>query len=150
METQKIIRTYSELIEIDNFIDRFRYLKIGGVVGEETFGSDRYLNQVLYTSNAWRDFRRDIIIRDNGCDLGVDGYEIGGLIIIHHLNPITKRQVLERDKCIFDPENVICVSDNTHKAIHYGSEYNLILPIPERKPNDTCLWGTIKFRRKPL
>lgn len=140
METRKIIRTYSELIQINSFIERFRYLKIQGVVGDETFGFDRYLNQILYQSDAWREFRRKVIIRDNGCDLGMDGYEIHSRIIIHHLNPLTKKQVLQRDSCIFDLENVICVSDNTHKAIHYGSEQNLILPIPERRPNDTCPW----------
>lgn len=140
MGTRMTHRTYSELLRFDNFVERYNYLKLNGSVGEETFGFDRYLNQILYRSDYWKKFRRDIIIRDNGCDLGVDGYTIGGLIIVHHINPLTKRQILQRDRCIFDPENVISVSDITHKAIHYGSEQNLLLPIPERKPYDTCPW----------
>lgn len=140
VQTTMIIKRYSELILLDKFVERYRYLKLNGLIGEETFGFDRYLNQVLYQSDAWRKFRQDVIIRDNGCDLGLDGYTISGHVIVHHINPLTKKQIIQRDKCIFDFENVICVSKATHDAIHYGSEQNLLLPPVERKPNDTCLW----------
>lgn len=140
MEIQKIRKTYSELIKYSTFIERFRYLKLNGIIGKETFGFERYLNQVLYQSDEWRRFRNEIIIRDNGCDLGVDGFSIFGGITIHHLNPITKKQIIERDSCIFDPENVITTRHSTHMAIHYGSESGLEVILPERKPNDTCPW----------
>ena len=133
-------RTYSELIAIPTYLERFRYLKLSGQVGADTFGHDRYLNQVLYKSPEWRRFRRDIIIRDNGCDLACDDYEIHGKIIIHHIDPITIDDVLNRNPKIFDPENVICVAMMTHNAIHYGDE-NLLMTGPiERLPNDTCPW----------
>ena len=133
-------RTYSELIAIPTYLERFRYLKLSGQVGADTFGHDRYLNQVLYKSPECRRFRRDIIIRDNGCDLACDDYEIHGKIIIHHIDPITIDDVLNRNPKIFDPENVICVAMMTHNAIHYGDE-NLLMTGPiERLPNDTCPW----------
>lgn len=134
------IKTYSELITIPSFIDRFNYLKLGGLVGQETFGFDRYLNQTLYTSNEWKRFRRDIIIRDNGLDLACDGYEIGGKIIVHHIDPLTIQDIIRRDPKIFDPENVICVSMNTHNAIHYGDESLLFTEPIVRTKNDTCPW----------
>lgn len=139
-----MIRTYSELIQLPTFIERYNYLKLNGFVGEETFGFDRYLNQILYRSEEWKRFRNDIIIRDNGCDLGVEGYSINVGITIHHLNPISKEQVLKRDRCIFDPENVITTMHSTHMAIHYGSETGLEFLIPERKPNDTCPWKRLR------
>lgn len=134
------IKSYSELIKIPSFIERYRYLKIGGQVGEETFGYDRYLNQILYRSSEWKRFRRDIIIRDNGCDLACDGYEIIGKVLIHHIDPITVRDIELRDPKIFDPENVISVTLNTHNAIHYGDESLLITEPLVRTPNDTCPW----------
>lgn len=133
------IKTYSELITIPTFIERFRYLKIGGRVGQETFGYDRYLNQVLYNSTEWKRFRRDIILRDCGNDLACDGYEIPERALIHHINPITIEDVLERHPKIFDPENVITTVLNTHNAIHYGDE-DLLGIFVERTKNDTCPW----------
>lgn len=134
------MRTYSELMEIPSFIERYRYLRIGGSVGRETFGSDRYLNQVLYNSQEWRSFRRRIIVRDNGCDLGCEGFEINETIYVHHINPITVDDVLNRDPKIFDPENVITTRFMTHQAIHYGNESLLLLEPVERYPGDTCPW----------
>lgn len=134
------IKTYSELITLPTFLERYRYLKIGGAVGRETFGRDRYLNQILYQSDEWRNFRIPIIIRDNGNDLGCDGYEIHGPILIHHINPITVEDVLRRDPKVFDPENVISTVLNTHNAIHYGDETLLITGPITRTKNDTCPW----------
>ena len=133
-------KSYSELMRLKTFEERYQYLRIGGAVGAETFGYDRYLNQILYNSHDWRKFRNPIIIRDNGCDLACLDRELESRVIIHHINPITVEDVLNRDPKIFDPENVICVSHNTHQAIHYGDE-NLLYKNPvERKPNDTCPW----------
>lgn len=134
------IKTYSELIKIPTYKERYQYLKLEGRVGIETFGYDRYLNQLLYTSTEWRRFRRDIIVRDNGCDLASEGYEIKGKILIHHIDPLTVEDVVKRSSKVFDPENAICVSMITHNAIHYGDESLLILSPIERKPNDTCPW----------
>lgn len=134
------IRTYSEAILIPDYIDRFRYLQLGGTVGKETFGFDRYLNQTLYRSSEWKRFRRDMIIRDGGFDLAHEDYEIGGIIILHHIDPITIQDVVNRDPKIFDPENVICMSLNTHNAIHYGDESLLITEPIVRTKNDTCPW----------
>ena len=134
------IKSYSELMLIPTFIERYRYLRIGGTIGEETFGFDRYLNQKFYTSDEWRNFRRDIIVRDMGCDIGIDDREIQGRIIIHHINPITINDILRRSEKLLDPENVICVSDITHKAIHYGDESLLIAEPIERSAFDTCPW----------
>ena len=134
------IRTYSELITIPTFEERFEYLKLNGSVGLETFGHDRYLNQILYNSQEWRRFRPKIIVRDNGCDLACEGYEIFGKILIHHINPITAQDILNRNPKVFDPENVITTVHNTHNAIHYGDE-NLLITAPiERSRNDTCPW----------
>lgn len=133
-------KTYSEAMSIKTYLERFRYLKIGGRIGDETFGYDRYLNQTLYRTAEWKRFRREIIVRDNGCDLACEGYEIIGNVLVHHINPITVKDIVRRDPKIFDPENVICVSLNTHNAIHYGDESLLMLGPIERTKNDTCPW----------
>lgn len=135
-----MIRTYSRLIEIPSFEDRYRYLRLGGKVGETTFGMDRYLNQVFYNTDEWKRIRRLVVLRDCGCDLGIADREIMGLIIVHHMNPITKDDIVRRSKFLLDPEYLICVSKNTHDAIHYGDESLLVLPIIERTPYDTCPW----------
>ena len=134
------IRTYSELITLPTFEERYRYLKLGGKIGVETFGYDRYLNQILYNSPEWKTFRHKIIIRDNGCDLAMEGFEIYGMILVHHINPISVEDVLRRDPKIFDPENVVSTVLNTHNAIHYGDESLLLLAPKTRTPNDTCPW----------
>ena len=134
------IRTYSELITIPTFIERYRYLKLGGSVGKETFGFDRYLNQTLYRSPEWKRFRRDMILRDNGMDLACDEYEIVGKVLVHHIDPLTIQDVIRRDPKIFDSENVVCVSMNTHNAIHYGDESLLMIEPVVRTKNDTCPW----------
>ncbi len=135
-----MIKKYSELISYNNFLDRYKYLKLGGQVGLDTFGLDRYLNQTLYRSYKWRKVRNEVIIRDNGCDLGMEGYDIPNKIIVHHMNPLTLEEIEEDDPVIYDPEFLICVSHITHNAIHYGDE-NLLPRLPiERTPNDTCPW----------
>ena len=135
-----IIRTYSELIKLPTFEERFQYLKLDGDVGVETFGFDRYLNQAFYSSDEWKSIRNQVIIRDNGCDLGIEGREIYKRIIIHHMNPIIKEDLLYRTEYLLNPEYMICTMKNTHDAIHYGDE-NLLFKDPiERKPNDTCPW----------
>lgn len=135
-----MIRTYSELIGIESFLDRYFYLKLHGKVGEETFGLDRYVNQQLYKSRRWRNVRSQVIIRDNGCDLGVDGHELDNYIVIHHMNPITLEDIeYDRDE-IYDPEYLICCSSRTHQAIHFGDEGLLPKEFVARKPGDTCLW----------
>jgi len=135
------LRSYSELITIDNYNDRFKYLEIGGDVGVATFGFDRYLNQRFYKTSEWRKLRSEIIVRDNGCDLGVDGYEIGGLIIVHHINTVSVDDIKhKRFTLLLNPEYLISTSLNTHNAIHYGDE-TLLTSLPlERRPNDTKLW----------
>ena len=134
------IRTYSELVKLPTFIERFRYLRIGGAVGRATFGHDRYLNQILYSSDEWKRFRRDIILRDKGCDLASEDREIHSRALVHHINPITVEDVLRRDPKIFDPENVITTVLDTHNAIHYGDENLLMLDPIERTQFDTCPW----------
>lgn len=134
------IKTYSELIKLQTFEERFQYLKLNGVVGEETFGFDRYLNQAFYQSPEWRSLRNYIIIRDNGCDLGIADRELNSRIYIHHMNPITKEDILAMNEYVMNPEYLICVSKTTHDAIHYGDE-SLLLSVPvERSKNDTCPW----------
>lgn len=135
-----IIKCYSELIGMPTFRERFEYLKLGGKVGDETFGFDRYLNQTLYRSPEWKRFRRDIIIRDNGLDLASDGHEIVGKILVHHIDPITMEDIIRRHPKIFDPENVVCVSLNTHNAIHYGDESLIVTGPVVRTRFDTCPW----------
>lgn len=135
-----MIKTYSEMILLPTFLERFKYLQLNGMVGAETFGFDRYLNQSLYRTTEWKRFRREIIIRDNGCDLGCNDRTIYGKILVHHINPLTVEDIVNRHSCVFDPDNVICVSHDTHNAIHYGNEDLLMLGPIERKPNDTCPW----------
>lgn len=134
------IRTYSEMITLKTYEERFDYLKIGGRVGLETFGYDRYLNQILYNTKQWKKFRREIIIRDNACDLACEGYEINYRILVHHINPITVEDIINRNPMIFDPENAITTTHRTHNAIHYGDKNLLVLQPMERTPNDTCPW----------
>lgn len=137
---QMSIRTYSELITLPTFEERFRYLQLGGKVGEDTFGHDRYLNQMFYTSDEWRRIRRNVIVRDNGCDLGIQDREIHGLIIIHHMNPITIEDIINRSEFLLNPEYLISTVKNTHDAIHFSDERILITDPIERRPNDTCPW----------
>ena len=136
----KMNRTYSELITLLTFAERFKYLKLDGSIGRETFGFKRWINQELYHCDKWLKFRDKIIIRDNGCDLGVPGYDIYGSILIHHLNPVTYEDILCQNSCVFDPENAICTRLKTHNAIHYGDDSLLIVSPIERSPNDTCPW----------
>lgn len=136
-----MIRTYSELIQLENFLDRYRYLKLDGSVGLDTFGFDRYLNQQFYKLKEWKLTRAKVIVRDLGCDLGVEGLDIGGTIIIHHLNPITINDIKNRNPILLDPEYLISTQLKTHNAIHYGDESLLISTTQlERSPNDTKLW----------
>lgn len=135
-----IIRTYSQMIALPTFEERYEYLRLGGRVGEDTFGFDRYLNQVFYRSQRWKSIRDQIIIRDCGCDLGMEGYEIHGKIIIHHMNPLAVRDIVGETEFLLDPEYLVCVTHNTHNAIHYGDK-NLLITAPiERRPNDMCPW----------
>ena len=134
------IRTYSELILLPTFEERFEYLRLDGKVGEDTFGFDRYLNQLFYRSQEWRKIRDYVIVRDNACDLGVEGCDIYSKVLIHHMNPITARDIEKRTELVLDPEYLICTTHNTHNAIHYGDE-NLIIKTPiMRTKNDTCPW----------
>lgn len=140
MEQVKI-RTYSELIKIDSFIDRYRYLKLNGIVGKETFGYDRYFNQKFYNSYEWKKIRREVIVRDNACDLASFERELPSRrILVHHMNPIMLKDILDSSKLVLDPEYLITVSERTHNAIHYGDESLLDMEILERKPGDTILW----------
>ena len=133
-------RSYSGLIQLPTFLERYNYLKLNGIVGDETFGFERYLNQRLYVGNRWRSVRDKVIVRDNGMDLGVEGYPISGHIYVHHMNPITIEDLESGNEDIFNPEYLICVSKKTHDAIHYGDE-NLIPKGPAvRYPNDQCPW----------
>lgn len=135
-----MIRSYSELRRLDLFEERFRYLVIGGGVGGVTFGYDRYLNQQFYRSTEWSQIRSHVIARDNGCDLGVPGYEIHDRVYIHHMNPMNVEDIVKHNDAILDPEYLISTTLNTHNAIHYGGEKALRRPYVERKPNDTKLW----------
>lgn len=135
-----MIRTYSELMSLPTFEERYRYLRIGGKVGEDTFGFDRYLNQIFYKSKEWEKVRDKVIVRDCGCDLGMLDREIGDRIYVHHMNPIRKEDILLRSDYILNPEYLICTSKLTHDAIHYGDESMLITAPIERRKNDTCPW----------
>lgn len=135
-----MILTYSNLVELPTFAERFDYLALNGVVGEPTFGGSRYLNQLFYNSKEWKEVRDIVIMRDEGCDLGCLDRPITGTIYIHHINPIRKEDILTRSWKVLDPENLICVSFNTHQAIHYGDRSILIPDLIERYPNDTCPW----------
>lgn len=145
------MKSYTELVRRTSFEERFRYLQLHGRIGADTFGFDRYMNQKFYQSGEWRQFRDKVILRDNGCDLGCaerpildcvirEGRVIRPKIIIHHINPLTREDILEHSRALFDMDNVICVSDRTHKAIHYGDEALLERSEEERKPGDTCPW----------
>lgn len=133
-------RSYHELMQLPTFEERFEYLKLSAKVGMDTFGHARYLNQQFYSSQEWRDFRREMVIRDGGNDLGSEDHPIGGRIEVHHINPLTLEDIRNRSCNMLDPDNVICVSSNTHKAIHYGDASLLPKDPIERKPNDTCPW----------
>lgn len=135
-----IIRTYSELITLPTFEERYNYLRLGGKVGEETFGFDRYLNQTFYRSYEWHDIRNHVIIRDNGRDLAIDDREIYGRILVHHMNPIRMEDIVNRSKYLLDPEYLVCTTKITHDAIHYGDSSLLITEPIERSKNDTCPW----------
>ena len=135
-----MVRTYSELSKLKTFKERFEYLKLNGSVGNDTFGWDRYLNQILYKSPEWRSIRNMIIVRDNGCDLGIEGREIFNNIIIHHMNPIRVEDITNRNPDVLNPEYLISVSHATHNAIHYGDANQLNLGPIGRTPNDTCPW----------
>ena len=135
-----MIRTYSELLTFPTFEERFKYLQLNGTVGADTFGHDRYLNQSFYHSTEWLRVKREVIIRDNGCDLGIAGREIPTRIYIHHMNPIDQKDILDRTSYLLNPEYLICVSKRTHDAIHYGDERILVKDPIIRRPNDTCPW----------
>ena len=134
------IKTYSELSKLTTFEERYNYLRLNGLVGKETFGFDRYLNQVFYRSSKWRSIRDFVIVRDNGCDLGIEGREIHGRIIIHHMNPITIQDITQQTEFLLDPEFLISTAHETHNAIHYGDTNLLTQESFERKRNDTCPW----------
>lgn len=133
-------RTYSELVTYKSFEERYRYLKLEGVVGAKTFGWERFANQKFYTSYEWKIARRDVIARDRGCDLGVEGYELHDKILVHHMNPIEAADLSQGDPDILNIEYLISCSHVTHNAIHYGDEGQLLRPFAERKPGDTKLW----------
>lgn len=134
------IKTYSELITLPTFLERYRYLRIGGKVGDETFGFDRWINQKFYKDPEWLAVRDYVIVRDMGCDLGMPDREIMGRILVHHMNPITKEDILLRTEFALDPEYLICTVKNTHDAIHYGDESLLYSNPIQRRKNDTCPW----------
>lgn len=135
-----MIRTYSELSKLQTFEERYQYLKLNGAVGEETFGFDRFINQNFYKSPEWKAVRDFVIVRDNGCDLGLEGYEIRGKIYIHHMNPILPKDIVTQSEFLLDPEYLISTTHPTHNAIHYGNESLLIKAPIERSKNDTCPW----------
>lgn len=135
-----MIRTYTELITLPTFEERLKYLKLHGEVGDETFGYDRYLNQLFYRSPEWRMLRNQVITRDYGCDMALPEFEILDKIVVHHMNPIQKEDVLEHSEILMNPEYLVCVSDSTHRAIHYGDESVLFYEPIERKPNDMIPW----------
>ncbi len=134
------MRTYSELIKLPTLSERFEYLKLDGAIGAETFGFERYLNQNFYRSEIWRRIRNQVIVRDNGCDFGLEDYPIGGRIIVHHMNPVDSDDIIMQRDILLNPEFLICVGERTHNALHYGA-FDLLPQDPiERKPNDTCPW----------
>lgn len=135
-----MIRTYSELITLPSFEERYKYLKLNGQVGADIFGRDRYLNQAFYQSPEWKKARRRVIVRDMGLDMALEGYPIGGPIYVHHMNPITPEDILERDPKLFEMENLICLSYNTHEAVTFGVDDLVTAGPVERKPFDTCPW----------
>jgi hypothetical protein len=134
------IRTYSELIQLRTFEERFEYLSLRGTVGQSTFGFDRWINQQFYTSQQWRLLRRDIIVRDESCDLGVRGYDIHTRLIVHHMNPLGQDDIVHGTDHALNPEYLICTTHDTHNAIHYGDRSLLAKPYEPRRPGDTKLW----------
>ena len=134
------IRSYSELVQLETFEERYEYLALRGQVGHETFGFDRWINQQFYTSTQWRNLRRDIIVRDEGCDLGVAGYDIHTRLIVHHMNPLTQGDIVHGTDHALNPEFLICTTHDTHNAIHYGDKSLLAKPYEPRRPGDTKLW----------
>lgn len=134
------IKRYSELILLPTFEERYKYLQLNGAIGDETFGFDRYINQMFYRSQEWRQVRDYVIVRDNGCDLGIEGHEIRGKILIHHMNPIGIKDIQQVNKFLLDPEYLITTMLSTHNAIHYGDESLLVKDPIERSKNDTCPW----------
>jgi len=139
-EERRMLKTYSELSKLETFDERYEYLKLSGSVGADTFGFDRVFNQKFYRSPEWRRIRDSVILRDNGCDLGLEGYDIYGKILVHHMNPITMRDIEYITDALINPEYLICVSHETHNAIHYGDENSIIRMPEERRVNDTCPW----------
>lgn len=138
------MRSYDELINLPSFAERLEYLKLDNSIGEETFGFDRYLNQVFYKSKDWQKVRREVILRDSACDLGIEGRELYGKVLIHHINPINPKDISNRNfSKLLDPNNLICVSQTTHNAIHYGDISTAIMDPIERKPNDTSPWKKV-------
>ena len=146
-----MLRTYTELSRLRTFEERYEYLRLGGAVGAETFGFDRYINQKFYKSKEWESIRDYVIVRDNGCDLGVEGFEINGYydengryhkprIYIHHINPLLAKDIVDKSDILLDPEYLITTTHSTHNAIHYGDESLLVTAPVERRPNDTCPW----------
>lgn len=140
MKNQKIIKTYSELIRLNTFEERYDYLRLDGTVGEDTFGYDRYINQNFYKTREWKYLRNKIIVRDSGCDMGLDDYQIFGNIYVHHMNPITKEDILSNSEFLLNPKYLICTSFKTHQCITYGIEEAPIQRPIERNRNDTCPW----------
>jgi hypothetical protein len=135
-----MIRTYYELRRLPTFQERFEYLKLGGTVGRATFGFDRYLNQRFYTSREWKQARDRVITRDNGCDLGIDGYEIHVDLLVHHINPMSVDDIVSGEEWLIDPQYLITTTQRTHNAIHYGNNLQVPEVVLERKPGDTTLW----------
>ena len=139
----KIIKTYSELITFPTFKERYDYLRLGGLVGEDTFGFDRIFNQRFYRSAEWKRVRHEVIVRDNGCDLGIPDLHIVGPITIHHMNPISVKDIADATEFLLNPQYLICVSQETHNALHFGSFARIDKTIVERKPGDTCPWRVV-------
>lgn len=139
-----MMKNYRELIRLPTIEERYEYLRIGGQVGHETFGFNRYLNQAFYTSDEWKKLRRDAIVRDNACDLGVEGFDIYKCIMVHHIIPITVEDILKRNPLVLSLDNVICCSRQTHQAIHYGDVSLLPRSPIERRPGDHILWSSLK------
>lgn len=133
-------RTYDELIRLNTYDERLEYLRLSGIIGESTFGFDRYINQSFYHSREWRSLRDEIIIRDGGCDMALSGYDIGHIIIVHHMNPVKEKDLNEFTPNLLNPNGLVCVSHDTHNAIHFGWERKHPSPLEVRKPNDTIPW----------
>lgn len=138
--TAMITRHYRDLIPLNTFSSRFEYLKLGGVVGKETFGFDRWINQRFYKSREWRQVRDFVIVRDNGCDLGIDDHEIYESILVHHINPMSADEIIHGEDWILNPDYLITTTQATHNAIHYGTDITLPRVVVERSPGDTRLW----------